>query len=57
MASVKHLIWSTLPDCEKLTGGRLKVEHFTGKARVDAVVQTAGFPQHTFVQAPLYFQN
>jgi uncharacterized protein YbjT (DUF2867 family) len=56
-AGVKHLIWSTLPDSEKLTGGRLKVAHFTGKARVDAAVQAAGFAQHTFVQAPMYFQN
>lgn len=56
-SGVGHLVWSTLPDCEKLTGGRLKVEHFTGKARVDAVVAAAGFPRHTFVQAPMYFQN
>lgn len=56
-AGVKHLIWSTLPDSEKLTGGRLKVVHFTGKARVDAVVEAAGFARHTFVQAPMYFQN
>jgi uncharacterized protein YbjT (DUF2867 family) len=56
-AGVKHLIWSTLPDSEKLSGGRLKVVHFTGKARVDAAVEAAGFPRHTFVHAPMYFQN
>jgi uncharacterized protein YbjT (DUF2867 family) len=56
-AGVKHLIWSTLPDSEKLTGGRLKVVHFTGKARVDAVVKSAGFARHTFVMAAMYFQN
>ncbi len=56
-AGVNHLIWSTLPDSEKLSGGRLKVAHFTGKARVDAVVQAAGFARHTFVMAPMYFQN
>jgi uncharacterized protein YbjT (DUF2867 family) len=56
-AGVEHLIWSTLPDAEKLTGGRLKVSHFTGKARVDAAVEAAGFARHTFVQAPFYFQN
>ena len=56
-AGVKHLIWSTLPDCEKLTGGRLKVAHFTGKARVDAAVKAAGFERHTFVMPPMYFQN
>jgi uncharacterized protein YbjT (DUF2867 family) len=56
-AGVKHLIWSTLPDCEKLSGGRLKVAHFSGKARVDATVKAAGFAHHTFVMAPMYFQN
>jgi uncharacterized protein YbjT (DUF2867 family) len=56
-AGVKHLIWSTLPDSEKLTGGRVKVAHFTGKARVDAAVKAAGFARHTFVLAPMYFQN
>jgi uncharacterized protein YbjT (DUF2867 family) len=56
-AGVQHLIWSTLPDAEKLTGGRLKLRHFTGKARVDAAVEAAGFPRYTFVQAPFYFQN
>jgi len=56
-AGVQHFIWSTLPDAEKLTGGRLKVPHFTGKAKVDAVVAAAGFPRYTFVQAPFYFQN
>src|SRR5262249_27236574 len=54
---VQHLIWSTLPDCERISGGRFNVAHFTGKARVDAVVKAAGFPRHTFVQAPMYFQN
>jgi uncharacterized protein YbjT (DUF2867 family) len=56
-AGVEQLIWSTLPDVEKLTGGRLKVAHFTEKARVDAVVKAAGFARHTFVMAPMYFQN
>lgn len=56
-AGVEHLVWSTLPDVEKLTGGRLKVAHFTGKAHVDAVVKGAGFSRHTFVQCAFYFQN
>jgi uncharacterized protein YbjT (DUF2867 family) len=56
-AGVEHLVWSTLPDVEKLTGGRLKVAHFTGKARVDAAVKAAGFARHTFVMAPMFFQN
>ena len=56
-AGVKHVVWSTLPDCEKVTGGRLKVAHYSDKARVDAVVEEAAFPRHTFVHAPMYFQN
>lgn len=56
-AGVEHLVWSTLPDVEKLSGGRLKVLHFSGKAHVDDVVRSAGFARHTFVQAPMYFQN
>jgi len=56
-AGVAHLIWSTLPDAERLTNGRLKVVHFSGKARVDIAVEAAGFRRHTFVQAPMYFQN
>jgi len=56
-AGVKHLVWSTLPDCDRLSGGRFKVVHFSGKARVDAAVEAAGFERHTFVHAPMYFQN
>ncbi len=56
-SGVQHFIWSTLPDAEKLTDGRLKLRHFTGKARVDPAVEAAEFPRHTFVQAPFYFQN
>src|SRR5712672_2489738 len=56
-AGVKHFIWSTLPDVEAISDGKLHVPHFTGKAKVDSVVRAAGFPYHTFVIAPFYFQN
>jgi len=56
-AGVKHLVWSTLPDCGRISGGRFKVPHFTDKALVDAAVEAAGFPRHTFVHAPMFFQN
>jgi uncharacterized protein YbjT (DUF2867 family) len=54
---VHHLVWSTLPDCTAISGGRFRVGHFSDKARVDPVVESAGFARHTFVQAPMYFQN
>jgi uncharacterized protein YbjT (DUF2867 family) len=56
-AGVEHLVWSTLPDCEKISGGSNHVEHFTAKARVDDAVRGAGFARHTFVQPPMYYQN
>jgi uncharacterized protein YbjT (DUF2867 family) len=56
-AGVKHLVWSTLPDVEAISKGKLHVPHFTGKAKVDRVVKEAGFANHTFVVAPFYYQN
>ena len=56
-AGVKHLIWSTLPNVEVISGGRFNVPHFTGKAKIDPIVKEAGFPHHTFVIAPFYYQN
>ena len=56
-AGVKHFVWSTLPDVEAISGGKFDVPHFTGKARIDRIVKEAGFPHHTFVIAPGYYQN
>src|SRR4029077_748197 len=56
-AGVKHFIWSTLPDVEKISGGKLHVPHFSGKAKVDRIVKEAGFARHTFVVAPFFYQN
>ena len=56
-AGVKHFVWSTLPDVEAISGGKFDVPHFTGKAKVDRIVTEAGFPHHTFVIAPGYYQN
>jgi len=56
-AGVKHLIWSTLPDVEAISGGKFNVPHFTGKAKIDQVVKDGGFENHTFVIAPFYYQN
>jgi hypothetical protein len=56
-AGVKHFVWSTLPNVEKISEGRFHVPHFTGKAQVDNLIKDAGFQYHTFVQAPFYFQN
>jgi len=39
-AGVKHLLWSTLPDVEVISGAKFKVPHFIGKAKIDATVQS-----------------
>jgi uncharacterized protein YbjT (DUF2867 family) len=56
-AGVKHFVWSTLPDVEAISGGKFHVPHFTGKAKIDRIAKDAGFPNHTFVIAPMYYQN
>jgi uncharacterized protein YbjT (DUF2867 family) len=56
-SGVKHLVWSSLPDVEGISGGKFHVPHFTGKAKVDRIVKETGFANHTFVIAPFYYQN
>nr|WP_315591710.1 NmrA/HSCARG family protein [uncultured Cupriavidus sp.] len=56
-AGVQHFIWSTLPDVEKISRGKIDVPHFTDKAKVEQIVSGAGFTHHTFVIAPFYYQN
>ncbi len=56
-AGVRHFIWSTLPNVETISRGKLHVPHFTDKAKSDRVVAEAGFAYHTFVIAPFFYQN
>jgi uncharacterized protein YbjT (DUF2867 family) len=56
-AGVEHFVWSTLPNVEAISGGKLKLPHFTGKARIDQIVKDGGFAHHTFVIAPFYYEN
>ena len=54
---VQHFIWSTLPDVELISEAGFEVPHFSGKAKVDDLVKSAGFKYVTFVQPPFYYQN
>jgi uncharacterized protein YbjT (DUF2867 family) len=56
-AGVQHFIWSTLPNVETISHGKINVPHFTDKAKIERVVSEAGFAHHTFVIAPFYYQN
>lgn len=56
-AGVQHFIWSTLPNVEAISRGKIDVPHFTGKAKVERIVSEAGFAHHTFVIVSFYYQN
>jgi uncharacterized protein YbjT (DUF2867 family) len=56
-AGVQHFIWSTLPNVETISRGKLEVPHFTNKATIESIVKEAGFAYYTFVIAPYYYQN
>ena len=56
-AGVKHFVWSTLPNVEAISRAKFEARHFTGKAKVDRIVEQAGFEHYTFVIAPFYYQN
>lgn len=51
-AGVDHMIWSTLPNVEAISGGKISLPQFTGKAKIDPIVEAAGFAHHTFVVPP-----
>ena len=57
LCQVRHFVWSTLPNTEKISKGKYEVKHFTDKAKVDDLVKNAHFEAYTFVEAPMYFQN
>jgi hypothetical protein len=56
-AGVTHYVWSSAPNIEKRTLGQLNVPHFTGKAKVNKVIRSLGFPYWTIVMPSFFYQN
>ncbi|KAI9216103.1 NmrA-like domain-containing protein, partial [Blastocladiella britannica] len=55
-AGVRHFVWSTLADVERMSGGKYSVPFFTAKARVAAYTRAIGLPS-TYVHAGFYMSN
>lgn len=58
-ATLKHYVWSTLPNGGKLSGGKYEVPHFASKNRVDDYIKQdkALFAKTTFFWITFYGNN
>lgn len=56
-AGVKHIIFSSLANVDKVSGGNIQVPHFTLKAQSWEYLQTLGFDTVTAVEPAAYFSN
>ncbi|KAH7395562.1 hypothetical protein BKA64DRAFT_61705 [Cadophora sp. MPI-SDFR-AT-0126] len=57
--TLKHYIWSTLSDSEKITNGQISVPHHQGKAQIDAFIKANEvlYAKTTFLWVGAYAQN
>jgi len=56
-AGVKHVIYSSLANADKVSAGEIKVPHFTLKAQAWEYLQTMGFDSVTAVEPAAYYSN
>jgi len=56
-SGIRHFIWSTFPNVEKITRGEFDVPHFTATARVNRWIKNLGFEYYTFVLPSFFYQN
>jgi uncharacterized protein YbjT (DUF2867 family) len=56
-AGVKHVIFSSLANVDKVSNGKIQVPHFTLKAESWEYLQTLGFDTVTAVEPAAYYSN
>ena len=57
--TLKHYIWSTLPNGSKVSGGKYVVPHFEAKNQIDAYIKSdpALFSKTTFLWVAFFASN
>jgi uncharacterized protein YbjT (DUF2867 family) len=55
-SDVQHTILSTLPHTKMLSGGRLSVQHFDSKARIEQYARELNLPA-TYLHVAFYYEN
>jgi len=57
--TLKHYIWSTLPNGKQLSGGKYNIPHFEGKNQIDAYIKQNPtlFAKTTFIWNTYYASN
>jgi len=56
-AKINHIIFSTLPNVEKESGGKYNVPMFTNKALIEDYIRSKNFKICNFVSPAFYYQN
>jgi len=54
---VKHFIWSSLTDIEKISGGKYHVPHFTQKNQIEQYARSKKNLPSSFIYLAFYMQN
>ena len=57
--TLKHYIWSTLPNGSKVSGGKYVVPHFEAKNKIDAYIKSDPvlLPKTTFLWVAFFASN
>lgn len=58
-STLQHYVWSTLPNSERISGGRMSVHHYAAKNRVDDYIKSdaALLAKTTFLWISFYASN